>query len=83
MLYVSIFVELLRSRPALAVSIAVLIQTTLWFLVPALFYDDTLEVLDRALDVVLVSREDVIAGFQLLNRRRAVGRQYESSCSKA
>ena len=38
MLYVSIFVELLRSRPALAVWIAVLIQATLWFLVPTLFY---------------------------------------------
>ena len=38
MLYVSIFVELLRSRPALAVWIAALAQATLWLLVPALFY---------------------------------------------
>src|SRR3954447_26532040 len=34
MLYVSIFVELLRSRPALAVWIAALVQASLWFLVP-------------------------------------------------
>jgi 4-amino-4-deoxy-L-arabinose transferase-like glycosyltransferase len=38
MLYVSIFVELLRSRPALAVWIATLIQAALWVLVPTLFY---------------------------------------------
>jgi 4-amino-4-deoxy-L-arabinose transferase-like glycosyltransferase len=38
MLYVSIFVELLRSRPALAVWIAALIQAALWLLVPTLFY---------------------------------------------
>jgi len=38
MLYVSIFVELLRSRPALAVWIAALAQATLWLLVPTLFY---------------------------------------------
>src|SRR5712671_6906808 len=38
MLYVSIFVELLRSRPALAVSIAALVQGTLWALVPSFFY---------------------------------------------
>src|SRR5262245_65182241 len=38
MLYVSIFVELLRSRPALAVSIAVMAQAMLWTLVPSLFY---------------------------------------------
>jgi 4-amino-4-deoxy-L-arabinose transferase-like glycosyltransferase len=38
MLYVSIFVELLRSRPALAVWIAALAQAALWTLVPALFY---------------------------------------------
>jgi 4-amino-4-deoxy-L-arabinose transferase-like glycosyltransferase len=38
MLYVSIFVELLRSRPALAVWIAALAQALLWFLVPTLFY---------------------------------------------
>ena len=38
MLYVSIFVELLRSRPALAVWIAALAQAALWFLVPTLFY---------------------------------------------
>ena len=38
MLTVSIFVELLRSRPALAVWIAALTQAALWFLVPALFY---------------------------------------------
>jgi hypothetical protein len=38
MLYVSIFVELLRSNPALAVLSAALTQTALWTLVPALFY---------------------------------------------
>ncbi|MGH6768065.1 MAG: glycosyltransferase family 39 protein [Xanthobacteraceae bacterium] len=38
MLYVSIFVELLRSRPALAVWLAALTQATLWFLLPSLFY---------------------------------------------
>ncbi|MCC6890057.1 MAG: glycosyltransferase family 39 protein [Hyphomicrobiales bacterium] len=38
MLYVSIFVELLRSRPALAVAIAALAQAVLWTLVPTLFY---------------------------------------------
>jgi Dolichyl-phosphate-mannose-protein mannosyltransferase len=38
MLYVSIFVELLRSRPALAVWLAALTQALLWFLVPSLFY---------------------------------------------
>jgi hypothetical protein len=38
MLYVSIFVELLRSRPALAVWIAALVQGALWALVPGLFY---------------------------------------------
>jgi 4-amino-4-deoxy-L-arabinose transferase-like glycosyltransferase len=38
MLYVSIFVELLRSRPALAVWIAAILQALLWILVPALFY---------------------------------------------
>ena len=38
MLYVSIFVELLRSRPALAVSIAALVQGALWALVPSFFY---------------------------------------------
>jgi 4-amino-4-deoxy-L-arabinose transferase-like glycosyltransferase len=38
MLYVSIFVELLRSRPALAVWIAALVQAGLWLFVPALFY---------------------------------------------
>ena len=38
MLYVSIFVELLRSRPALAGWIAALAQAFLWTLVPALFY---------------------------------------------
>ena len=38
MLYVSIFVELLRSRPALAVGIAALVQAALWLFVPALFY---------------------------------------------
>jgi hypothetical protein len=38
MLYVSIFVELLRSRPALAVWLAALAQSTLWFLLPSLFY---------------------------------------------
>ena len=38
MLYVSIFVELLRSRPALAVWIAALAQAALWTLVPTLFY---------------------------------------------
>jgi 4-amino-4-deoxy-L-arabinose transferase-like glycosyltransferase len=38
MLYVSIFVELLRSRPALAVWVAALAQAALWTLVPTLFY---------------------------------------------
>ena len=38
MLYVSIFVELLRSRPALAVWIAALAQAILWTFVPTLFY---------------------------------------------
>jgi len=38
MLYVSILVELLRSRPALAVWLAALVQAFLWTLVPALFY---------------------------------------------
>jgi hypothetical protein len=38
MLYVSIFVELIRSRPGLAVSIAVIVQAALWFLLPAIFY---------------------------------------------
>jgi hypothetical protein len=38
MLYVSIFVELLRSRPALAVWLATLAQALLWLLVPMLFY---------------------------------------------
>ncbi len=39
MLYVSIFVELLRARPALAVWIAALLQAALWTLVPGLFYE--------------------------------------------
>jgi 4-amino-4-deoxy-L-arabinose transferase-like glycosyltransferase len=39
MLYVSIFVELLRARPALAVWIAALLQAVLWTLVPSLFYE--------------------------------------------
>lgn len=38
MLYVSIVVELLRSRPALAVGFATLAQALLWILVPTLFY---------------------------------------------
>jgi hypothetical protein len=38
MLYVSIFVELLRSRPALAVWLAALLQAAVWLLVPMLFY---------------------------------------------
>src|SRR5437868_6875851 len=38
MLYVSILVELVRSRPALAVWIAALFQAALWTLVPTLFY---------------------------------------------
>ena len=38
MLYVSIFVELLRSRPALAIWVAALAQAALWTLVPLLFY---------------------------------------------
>jgi len=38
MLYVSIFVELLRARPALAVGMAAIAQAALWILVPALFY---------------------------------------------
>ena len=38
MLYVSIFVELLRARPALAVWLAALLQAAVWTLVPTLFY---------------------------------------------
>src|SRR5438477_463367 len=38
MLYVSIVVELLRARPALAVAIAALLQAAVWTLVPTLFY---------------------------------------------
>jgi 4-amino-4-deoxy-L-arabinose transferase-like glycosyltransferase len=38
MLYVSIFVELLRSRPSLAVWLAAIAQALLWTLVPSLFY---------------------------------------------
>ena len=38
MLYVSIFLELLRSRPALAVGFATLAQALLWFLIPTVFY---------------------------------------------
>ena len=38
MLYVSILVELLRSRPALAVWLAALAQAALWTLVPSLLY---------------------------------------------
>src|SRR5712671_4478800 len=38
MLYVSIFVELLRSRPSLAVWLAALAQALLWTLVPSMFY---------------------------------------------
>src|ERR1700730_3942685 len=38
MLYVSIFVELLRSRPSLAVWLGALAQGLLWLLVPSLFY---------------------------------------------
>src|SRR5947207_356499 len=38
MLYVSIFVELLRSRPSRAFWLAALAQALLWLLVPALFY---------------------------------------------
>jgi 4-amino-4-deoxy-L-arabinose transferase-like glycosyltransferase len=38
MLYVSILVELLRARPALAVWLAALAQALLWTLVPTLFY---------------------------------------------
>jgi hypothetical protein len=38
MLYVSIFVELLRSRPGLAVWLGALAQALLWLLVPSLFY---------------------------------------------
>ena len=38
MLYVSIFVELLRSRPSLAIWLAALVQALLWTLVPSLFY---------------------------------------------
>jgi 4-amino-4-deoxy-L-arabinose transferase-like glycosyltransferase len=38
MLYVSIFIELLRSRPSLAVWLAALMQALLWTLVPTLFY---------------------------------------------
>jgi 4-amino-4-deoxy-L-arabinose transferase-like glycosyltransferase len=38
MLYVSIIVELLRSRPSLAVWLAALMQALLWMLVPSLLY---------------------------------------------
>jgi predicted branched-subunit amino acid permease len=38
MFYVSIFVELLRSRPSLAIWLAALVQALLWTLVPSLFY---------------------------------------------
>jgi 4-amino-4-deoxy-L-arabinose transferase-like glycosyltransferase len=38
MLHVSIFVELLRARPALAIWLAALVQAALWTLVPTLFY---------------------------------------------
>src|SRR5262245_5339806 len=38
MLYVSIFVELLRARPALAVSLAAALQALIWTLVPTFFY---------------------------------------------
>jgi 4-amino-4-deoxy-L-arabinose transferase-like glycosyltransferase len=38
MLYVSIFVELLRSRPSLAVWLAALAQALLWAVVPTMFY---------------------------------------------
>jgi hypothetical protein len=38
MLYVSIFIELLRSRPALAVWLAALMQAALWTIVPTVFY---------------------------------------------
>ncbi|HEY7247474.1 MAG TPA: glycosyltransferase family 39 protein [Xanthobacteraceae bacterium] len=38
MLYVSILIELLRSRPALAVWLAALAQGLLWTIVPTLFY---------------------------------------------
>jgi hypothetical protein len=38
MLYVSILIELLRSRPAAAVWVAALAQGLLWILVPTLFY---------------------------------------------
>src|SRR4051812_24954159 len=38
MLYVSIFVEILRSRPALAVGVAAFAQAAIWALLPTLFY---------------------------------------------
>ena len=38
MLYVSILIELLRSRPAAAVWLAALAQGLLWTIVPSLFY---------------------------------------------
>src|SRR6188768_3196470 len=38
MLYVSIFIELVRSRPALAVWLAALMQAVLWTIVPTVFY---------------------------------------------
>jgi len=38
MLYVSILIELLRSRPAAAVWLAALAQALLWIIVPTLFY---------------------------------------------
>ena len=51
MIYVSLLVEILRSRPRLVFWMAMLAQVTLWTLVPALFYSappgDVAEVLAR------------------------------------
>src|SRR6266550_1494463 len=54
MIYVSLLVEILRSRPRLVFWMATLAQATLWILVPALFYSappgDVAEVLARGHD---------------------------------
>ena len=43
MLHVSIFVELVRARPALAMWIAVLAQAALWTFVPTFAYSDSVK----------------------------------------
>jgi len=54
MIYVSLLVEILRTRPRLVFWMATLAQATLWILVPALFYSappgDVAEVLARGHD---------------------------------